>query len=270
MTDAATLSVISREQAIASGGSFYFTGIPCKNGHTDKRYAKTGVCYECHRRNNARDRLRHHDRAIASDGRNYQKHKAKLIEKSRAWHLANPERSRLIKKRNKIRHRDKYMAAERLRQAALRLNPANRIENAISLGVWRFMKGKKSGRGTSTILMMKISGLVDSIVSKLTDGMSLANYGRWHVDHIVPVSLFMDWFPDKEWSAVMAWQPSNLRPLWGQDNLSKGDRLIDGWQLTLLESAESYLETCKESLKDAISCHFGKDRGTLQGSGDNR
>lgn len=39
--------VPEREAAKAAGERFYFTGKPCKNGHTAKRYTGTGLCSAC-------------------------------------------------------------------------------------------------------------------------------------------------------------------------------------------------------------------------------
>jgi mannose-6-phosphate isomerase-like protein (cupin superfamily) len=41
--------IISKEDAKLIGQKWYFTGEPCKNGHVDKRYVNTGVCYVCKR-----------------------------------------------------------------------------------------------------------------------------------------------------------------------------------------------------------------------------
>lgn len=54
-------------------------------------------------------------------------------------------------------------------------------------------------------------------------GMTWENYGTaWHVDHIVPLS----WFPfDKDPSLlVVASHWTNLQPLWGRENMVKGNR----------------------------------------------
>lgn len=44
MTEA---SIISRKEARAQGLTYYFTGIPCPNGHVTKRYASTYTCVGC-------------------------------------------------------------------------------------------------------------------------------------------------------------------------------------------------------------------------------
>lgn len=58
--------------------------------------------------------------------------------------------------------------------------------------------------------------------------MSLANYGEWHIDHVIPQSVVSYSGPeDPRFQAL--WALSNLAPLWASDNLKKHARL--DWQL---------------------------------------
>lgn len=53
-------------------------------------------------------------------------------------------------------------------------------------------------------------------------GMSWDNYGGvWHIDHIIPVSAYNLRNPDE---VKKLCNYSNLRPMWAEDNLSKGPR----------------------------------------------
>lgn len=53
-------------------------------------------------------------------------------------------------------------------------------------------------------------------------GMSWDNYGKWHLDHIKPRSLFTFSSPqDPEFKEC--WALSNLQPLWAHENLSKNN-----------------------------------------------
>lgn len=47
--------VISREQAVAQGARYFFTGVPCYYGHIAPRYivGRTSVCGECRRINSS-------------------------------------------------------------------------------------------------------------------------------------------------------------------------------------------------------------------------
>lgn len=68
-----------------------------------------------------------------------------------------------------------------------------------------------------------VEDLMAHLEKQFVDGMSWRNMGMWHVDHIVPKSLFEYTSPDDtEFKA--AWSLTNLRPLWAEENLSKHAR----------------------------------------------
>jgi hypothetical protein len=58
------------------------------------------------------------------------------------------------------------------------------------------------------------------IESLFHEGMSWDNYGKWHIDHIIPIAsaTTLD-------EAIKLNYISNLQPLWAKDNLSKGSKL---------------------------------------------
>lgn len=55
--------------------------------------------------------------------------------------------------------------------------------------------------------------------NQFTDGMSWDNMGKWHIDHITPLSSAKT---PEELKSLCHYL--NLQPLWAFDNLSKGDR----------------------------------------------
>lgn len=58
---------------------------------------------------------------------------------------------------------------------------------------------------------------------QFTPGMSWANKGEWHIDHIVPVASFeITSLDSPEFKACFGMH--NLRPMWGTENLKKGKR----------------------------------------------
>lgn len=57
---------------------------------------------------------------------------------------------------------------------------------------------------------------------KFQDGMSWGNYGKWHIDHVIPISFF-DLSDRKQF--LEACYYTNLQPLWASENLKKGNKL---------------------------------------------
>lgn len=52
------------------------------------------------------------------------------------------------------------------------------------------------------------------------NGMNWDNYGDWHVDHIIPLAS-----AKTEEELIKLFHYTNLQPLWGKENLSKGNKL---------------------------------------------
>lgn len=56
------------------------------------------------------------------------------------------------------------------------------------------------------------------------DGMNWDNYGKWHIDHVVPCSKF-DLSKEEDKIKCFSWK--NLRPCWAKENIIKGNKIID-------------------------------------------
>ncbi len=69
--------------------------------------------------------------------------------------------------------------------------------------------------------------LWDYLESLFEPGMTRKNYGKWHIDHIKPVSSF-DLTENEEIRKCFFYK--NLQPLWALDNLRKGSKL--DWKKT--------------------------------------
>jgi hypothetical protein len=57
--------------------------------------------------------------------------------------------------------------------------------------------------------------------SLFTEGMSWDNIGIWHIDHIIPLST-----AKTEEDVIRLCHYTNLQPLWGEDNIKKGDKIL--------------------------------------------
>ncbi len=63
------------------------------------------------------------------------------------------------------------------------------------------------------------AALIKHLETQFKDGMSWLNYGDWHIDHIIPLSS-----ASSEEHMYSLCHYTNLQPLWGIDNIIKGDR----------------------------------------------
>ena len=59
------------------------------------------------------------------------------------------------------------------------------------------------------------------IASKFVEGMSWDNHGKWHIDHIIPVSSAKTY---EEFCKLNHY--TNFQPLWEEDNRRKGCKIL--------------------------------------------
>lgn len=101
---------ISRDSALAEGKKFYFTGLPCKNGHVAERYVSSRNCVTCWR---ARASARYHRDPEADKQRinlwrkqNWQRE----LKRQRDRNAANLSRRREVSKKSAKKNRHKHRA----------------------------------------------------------------------------------------------------------------------------------------------------------------
>lgn len=80
-------------------------------------------------------------------------------------------------------------------------------------------KGLVKKISTEEILGCSIEEFRKYIETKFQDGMTLENYGKWHLDHIKPISL-----AQTEEEVIKLCNYTNFQPLWAYDNMSKGNK----------------------------------------------
>jgi hypothetical protein len=94
----------------------------------------------------------------------------------------------------------------------------------------RIRPGFKS-ESTAKMLGCTIQQCCNHLEAQFTEGMSWDNYGKWHIDHIIPCAFF-DLSKPSHQKVCFNWQ--NLQPLWESDNCAKGDKIPWYVLLTIL------------------------------------
>jgi len=179
-----------RQTAIKNKDMFY-EGRPCKKGHTT-RYALDRRCVLCKK---------------IIDAKTYQKDKEKILKRNKIRYATPEYKKRHTEWKMKRYHDDPVYRLKDIRRRQL-------LQFIKSVG------GTKTGR-TEKLLGYTAEELKIHLESLFKEGMTWNNQGKWHIDHIIPQSHFTSIDQMKECFAL-----NNLKPEWGDWNMSKGNRFI--------------------------------------------
>lgn len=97
--------------------------------------------------------------------------------------------------------------------------PQNKIAHSLRVRLGAAIKCEVSAVRD---LGCSIDELKSFLESKFIDDMTWDNYGKWHIDHIKPLSKF-DLNDPKE--ILKACHYTNLQPLWAKDNIVKYNKM---------------------------------------------
>jgi hypothetical protein len=101
-------------------------------------------------------------------------------------------------------------------------DPKNAVYHRMKRSIHKHLRNNTASRNWSKHLGYTMQELHAHIERQFIAGMSWHNMGQWHIDHIVPVASFtFNSVDDAEFRACYAL--TNLRPMWGADNIRKRD-----------------------------------------------
>ncbi len=98
------------------------------------------------------------------------------------------------------------------------------INNRIRTKIYRTLLDKKAGRHWEDLVGYTASDLIKHLESLFKPNMTWKNYGKWHIDHIIPISSFNITSAECE-DFKKCWTLENLRPLWAKINIRKGSHI---------------------------------------------
>ena len=241
----------TRKEAQELGSKLYFTGEPCLRGHIAERQASNTGCKECKRARDREEALKKWTPRLIQclqcggsmttdfkPGRSPEfcspECRAAAMRKCRRdWEQRNPEkRRRQVARRiawhrkNKtpawaaaVKRHSEYISGRRFAEPSFRMSLVlrNRLWSAIRGG-----RGRKHS-SASVLVGCAWDHLRTHLESQFTLGMTWENYGQWHIDHIRPCASFdlSDLEQQKE-----CFHYTNLQPLWAEENIKKGARLV--------------------------------------------
>lgn len=191
-----------------------------KNPKTGLRRGECILCCSIYRKQNYENNK---ERFLEKGKKYYEKNKSKIKQYRKKFYEDNKERviadnieyylknkPKIMQRRN-IKHKEKYKT-----DTLYKLKYCLRRRFKIAL--------KNNAKSGSAIrdLGCSIKDLKIYLESLFESGMTWDNYGKWHIDHIIPLCNF-DLLDSEQ--VKLACHYTNLQPLWAEDNLKKGGRI---------------------------------------------
>lgn len=200
-----------------------------KNG----KFGRRSCCKECEKiyRIQNKEKRRSYNKKYNTDHKEYFKaYRAKYKKKTNANNINNKEymRTYYIENKEKININRRISCKERYLS-----NPTFRLNNTISSGICRSLKNNKNGRTWPELVGYTLRKLKKHLEKQFKNGMTWSNYGKWHVDHKIPISVFNFTHPEHI-DFKRCWALKNLQPMWAKDNISKSNKLDKHFQPSLL------------------------------------
>lgn len=182
----------------------------------------------------------------------YSNNKSKLLSRSKEYSLKNKETRKIKRKEYHLKNKemvnakgrqyykenkDKYQEYYRNNKELVNKRNVkyrvNRYKNDINFKLVSLLRGRltdairgnfKNGSAIED-LGCSIEEFKLYIESKFQEGMTWDNHGLygWHIDHIIPLSSF-DLTDNEQLKKAVHY--TNLQPLWAEDNLKKGNRVL--------------------------------------------
>jgi hypothetical protein len=174
----------------------------------------------------------------------YEENKAKCLESSKEYAKKHINETRETKRRWK-KNNPEYVKAENAKRAPkikawrqknrVRINEKNiaRRKNDVCFKIRCYLRSRLSavirGNVKNGSAIKDLGCTLDELKTYLQEKfqpnretgeeMTFDNYGKWHIDHIMPLSAFNLTDPEQ---LKKACHYTNLQPLWAKDNISKG------------------------------------------------
>lgn len=163
----------------------------------------------------------------------HQKNKVKMKIYNKIYYETNKDK---IKKQTKTyyeTHKEKIGVFRRIYEKQRRkVDPKFRLNRNISKAIWLSLKESKKGAHWEFLVGYTIETLKKHLEKLFIKGMTWENYGKWHIDHEIPISAF-NFTNSEHRDFSRAWALSNLQPMWASENHKKYNKLDKHFQPSL-------------------------------------
>ena len=153
----------------------------------------------------------------------YKKENKELLKiKSLEYLKRVPESSKIKKVEYRIANRERYNKYKKYRWDNDPLYKLTVILRGRICSSFKRTRGWNKNNTTANILGIDFNGAKIYIERQFKNGMTWENQGEWHIDHIIPLAT-----ANTHDELIKLCHYTNLQPLWGNDNLKKGTKIIE-------------------------------------------
>ncbi|HEY7550974.1 MAG TPA: hypothetical protein VH913_15835 [Hyphomicrobiaceae bacterium] len=206
---------MTRQRAIELGLGRYRGELCSKHRELrGERLTANGYCYGCHVEKRKARRAADPEPFRAKDRKRHSRPEYRAKRRKRDSKPENREakRARRRKPERRARHRARY-------RERVATDPGWLLAKKMRTRIWGALRGRTKSARTFRLIGCTVERLRAHIEAQWLPGMSWANYGDWHVDHIRPCASF-DLSDPLQQRECFNWR--NMQPLWEPDNASKG------------------------------------------------
>lgn len=184
------------------------------------------TCNDCRKVESKEYRLRNPEKRKETLKKYYENNKEKELLRFKKYRNENPEKRKETCKNYVQNNKDKYNEYSRNWKKTERLkNPIYKLISNLRERTKDYLcyKTYDSNSHITNVIGCSPDLLKEHIENQFTEGMSWDNYGfyGWHIDHIIPLSS-----AKTEDEIYKLCHYVNLQPLWAEDNLKKGNKII--------------------------------------------
>jgi hypothetical protein len=179
---------------------------------------KRAVCKPCYSEYTKEYREKNKERIKEYIKEYQEKNKEKLKEYQKEY-------KREYREKNKERIKERYKErTKEYQKEYFKSCPLRRLRRSIrtSIGQSITHQGYTKKSRTYEILGCDFETFKKHIQMQFKKGMNWNNYGKWHLDHIYPVSLARD-----KKHLIELNHYTNFQPMWASENISKSNKIIE-------------------------------------------
>jgi hypothetical protein len=139
-----------------------------------------------------------------------------MSEKLKKFYNDNPEKRKEYRKNYKSRKHEQ-------RKERRNSDPVFNLINRVRCRIWKYLTILNISKKNKTFEIVGCTPefLKEHLEKQFVDGMTWENRNEWHIDHITPLSS-----AKTEEELYKLCHYTNLQPLWAEENLKKGNKII--------------------------------------------